>query len=352
MKNTLYKVFVVLSNSTGDVCSAACTCSAGIGLGDFEGAFVYGCGESASAAKGVSVHIIPHFGDKTPIAVSRRKRWTDFVERTWKNWKAMKTSEVCSKHFETEDFGQPYASQDALPGFEGSFRRSLSQDEYGICSYPSIYPPTIAEASTSKSVSTHTSRPSGRAHRQIIHEAMRDCNAQTASEDAPETGSRSNTSRDRQALESNHNDFFEPVSCVEDEQPSILHFELIQRNEVGSSSAMEYEGFKRYYVSELFETILNMTAEEKEQAMVELHNATPQPLCAEFDKETREEAVEKRTKRQNMCMQEVPATCLVAESNTTEAAPRKLQKSPHCRLCNNPMKGHKDISDCPRNNRQ
>eukprot|EP00795_Rhopilema_esculentum_P009961 gene9960-18577_t len=106
---------------------------------------------------------------------------------------------------------------------------------------------------------------------------------------------------------------------------------------------------KKNYVSELFETILNMTAEEKEQAMVELHTATPQPLCAEFDKETREEAVEKRTKRQNMCMQEVPATCLVAESNTTEAAPRKLQKSPHCRLCNNPMKGHKDISDCPRN---
>eukprot|EP00795_Rhopilema_esculentum_P009959 gene9959-18575_t len=168
---------------------------------------VYGCGESASAAKGVSVHIIPYFGDKTPIAVSRRKRWTDFVERTWKNWKATKTSGVCSKHFKTEDFGQPYVSQDALPGFEGSFRRSLSQDEYGICSYPAIYPPTIAEASTSKS---------------IIREAMRDCNAPTASEDAPETGSRSNTSRDRQALESNDNDFFEPVSCVEDEQTYII----------------------------------------------------------------------------------------------------------------------------------
>ena len=35
MKNTLYKVLVVLSNSTGDVCSAACTCPAGIGLGGF-----------------------------------------------------------------------------------------------------------------------------------------------------------------------------------------------------------------------------------------------------------------------------------------------------------------------------
>ena len=34
-KNTWYKVLVVLSNSTGDVCSAACTFPAGIGLGGF-----------------------------------------------------------------------------------------------------------------------------------------------------------------------------------------------------------------------------------------------------------------------------------------------------------------------------
>eukprot|EP00795_Rhopilema_esculentum_P003488 gene3488-1870_t len=35
MKNTLYKVLVVLDNSTGDVSCAACTCPAGVGLGGF-----------------------------------------------------------------------------------------------------------------------------------------------------------------------------------------------------------------------------------------------------------------------------------------------------------------------------
>ena len=35
MKRTLYKTIVQVSNSSGDVCSAACTCPAGIGLGGF-----------------------------------------------------------------------------------------------------------------------------------------------------------------------------------------------------------------------------------------------------------------------------------------------------------------------------
>ena len=35
MKRTLYKTIVQVSNSSGDVCSAACTCLSGIGLGGF-----------------------------------------------------------------------------------------------------------------------------------------------------------------------------------------------------------------------------------------------------------------------------------------------------------------------------
>ena len=33
MKRTLYKPIVQVSNSSGDICSEACTCPAGIGLG-------------------------------------------------------------------------------------------------------------------------------------------------------------------------------------------------------------------------------------------------------------------------------------------------------------------------------
>ena len=35
MRNSLYKVLVILSNSSGDVCPAACTCPAGAGLDGF-----------------------------------------------------------------------------------------------------------------------------------------------------------------------------------------------------------------------------------------------------------------------------------------------------------------------------
>ena len=129
---------------------------------------VYGCRESACAEKSVSVHIIPYFGDERPIAVSRRKRWTDFVEKTRKNWKATKTSAVCSKHFRTDDYEQCLASPSLLPGFQGFLSKSLRRDEHGTCSYPTIHPPkkmkTLEVGSSSAGPS---SRPSDRSHRQV-----------------------------------------------------------------------------------------------------------------------------------------------------------------------------------------
>ena len=102
---------------------------------------VFGCSESACAEAGVSVHIIPFFGDTRPAAVTRRKMWTDFVNRTRKNWNDSRTSGVCSKHFTPEDFEQSLAVGETLPGLQSSFKRSLRRDELGICAYPTVYPP-------------------------------------------------------------------------------------------------------------------------------------------------------------------------------------------------------------------
>ena len=102
---------------------------------------VFGCSGSACAEEGVSVHIIPFFGDKRPAAVTRRKMWIDFVNRTRKNWNDSRTSAVCSKHFNPEDFEQSLAVGDALPDLQSSFKRSLRRDELGICAYPTVYPP-------------------------------------------------------------------------------------------------------------------------------------------------------------------------------------------------------------------
>ena len=128
---------------------------------------VYGCGEFACAEKGVSVHTIPYFGDERPIALSRRKRWTDFVAKTRKDWTATKASGVCSKHFRPEDYDQRLASPSLLPGFEGTLSKYLRRGEHGILSYPTIHPlkmKTLDEGSSSAGPST---RPSDRSHRQV-----------------------------------------------------------------------------------------------------------------------------------------------------------------------------------------
>ena len=64
------------------------------------------------------------------------------------------------------------------------------------------------------------------------------------------------------------------------------------------------------YVDELFMTtadsILNQNLEE---AIVELREKTPPPLCADFEKETREDAIKKRSDRMAMSTLDVPPTC-------------------------------------------
>ena len=124
------------------------------------------CGESACGDKGVSVHIIPYFGDERPVAVDRRKRWTDFVEKTRKNWQASKTSGVCSKHFSPDDYELTFGSPSLLPGFQGSFLKHLRRDVLGTTAYPTIDVPK--KTKTSKLVSSSARpKPSDCSHRQV-----------------------------------------------------------------------------------------------------------------------------------------------------------------------------------------
>ena len=85
---------------------------------------VFGCSEVANSEKGISVHVIPYFGDNRPVSVRCRKRWVDFVARTRKNWRDSQSSTVCSKHFTAEDF-ERCLTTDQLPGFERKFLRTL-----------------------------------------------------------------------------------------------------------------------------------------------------------------------------------------------------------------------------------
>lgn len=77
---------------------------------------------------------------------------------------------------------------------------------------------------------------------------------------------------------------------------------------------------------------------------------TPAHMNTMLEKWPGDEAIELWKKRKSMVVQDVPRAVAVHESapgednsNTTRGGTR------HCRLCKNPMKGHKNVKDCPRN---
>ena len=42
---------------------------------------------------------------------------------------------------------------------------------------------------------------------------------------------------------------------------------------------------------------------------------------------------------------------IVSQVLAQEKQAKKAEKAaPHCRICKNPMKGHKNVKDCPKNN--
>ena len=111
---------------------------------------VYGCNSTPNRDEGISVHIIPFFGDNRPEAVARRRRWVNFVKRTRAQWEPTKNSAVCSKHFKPEDFEQPLAQSSLFPV---TFLTTLRHDDFGKVAYPSIYPTTEqAETESSQSI--------------------------------------------------------------------------------------------------------------------------------------------------------------------------------------------------------
>ena len=56
---------------------------------------VYGCSNTASPTKSISVYRIPYWNDNSPIAKSRRKKWISFVQRKRDNWQPSIGSVVC-----------------------------------------------------------------------------------------------------------------------------------------------------------------------------------------------------------------------------------------------------------------
>ena len=103
---------------------------------------VGGCSNVSNKEKGVSLHIIPYFGDERNEARKRRKKWANFVKLKRARWQPMQYSIICSEHFKLEDFSRRFSH------FEGQrfVGNVLKRDEFGICVFLTVMPLPAAGA--------------------------------------------------------------------------------------------------------------------------------------------------------------------------------------------------------------
>ena len=73
----------------------------------------------------------------------------------------------------------------------------------------------------------------------------------------------------------------------------------------------------------------------------------PAPMNTMLTKQSHEEAILKYKARQAMLNKEVPAT--EGAENVDEQQIQQQRRKPSCHFCKQPMKGHKNVSNCPKN---
>ncbi|KAJ7386145.1 hypothetical protein OS493_012491 [Desmophyllum pertusum] len=146
---------------------------------------------------------------------------------------------------------------------------------------------------------------------------------------------------------------------------SNLHREVRQRTDGSEQVKIVYPKFKNGegtvrdvkkepvfdYVEEIFQTTMGAIKEKKLDAAIhELKNMTPAPMNTMLEKQPRQEVLQKRDERRRMSCNDVPPTTPVSEVASRQIDPSTATRSkPHCSACKHPMKGHKQITTCPRN---
>eukprot|EP00795_Rhopilema_esculentum_P004196 gene4196-20383_t len=93
------------------------------------------------------------------------------------------------------------------------------------------------------------------------------------------------------------------------------------------------------YVREIFISIMRTSSETLKEVEDELKLACPEPMNRMLDRQTRKDALAKKESRDKATSINVPATGEVTDIDV-------IKKKPHCRRCNQLMKGHK-YTDCP-----
>ena len=75
-----------------------------------------------------------------------------------------------------------------------------------------------------------------------------------------------------------------------------------------------------------------------------LRNTAAPPMSTMLQKQHVSEAIAKQANRQQMSIQCIPATVEKEDQGLFQK-----RKAPLCSICNQPMKGHKNVKCCPKN---
>ncbi|XP_031563713.1 uncharacterized protein LOC116299222 [Actinia tenebrosa] len=103
------------------------------------------------------------------------------------------------------------------------------------------------------------------------------------------------------------------------------------------------------YVEDVYQTMIsNINSDKLKDTIQELKNMTPSPMNTMLQKESKKDAIEKHQRRKTMTVDDVPST---TPETTPVAEPRQTgaRRNPCCSACKKPMKGHKNVLDCPKN---
>ncbi|XP_046864581.1 uncharacterized protein LOC124459055 [Xenia sp. Carnegie-2017] len=107
------------------------------------------------------------------------------------------------------------------------------------------------------------------------------------------------------------------------------------------------------YVVDIYQVLCSALIDEEtlRKAKGDLLRMTPLPMNSMLDKQSKSEAISKKARRQSMPAVHFPPTKPAEVSPVEEKITdqRKERAAPRCTVCKNWMKGHKNIMNCPKN---
>ncbi|XP_015779596.1 PREDICTED: uncharacterized protein LOC107357470 isoform X2 [Acropora digitifera] len=104
------------------------------------------------------------------------------------------------------------------------------------------------------------------------------------------------------------------------------------------------------YVEELYQFYLSTSKEELASAVEDLKEMTPQPMVSMFDKQLRKLLYKAKCEEENghkggPLTVEAP----VEQPEGRTGAQTTTRKERRCRTCKEPLKRHKNVTSCPKN---